>query len=508
MSSPHTTPKDSPKALSLPAGATLGNDGRSERSGRFAIIRRSWRDMTWRRLFLGGRLTDAGRLPRYSAMFLLGAALIWAPIMGYLKTAPLKYSSHMTLILPGSGASASVNLNNIGQASSYANSAFSNGSISPTETYKRLLGADRILDGTATRLGLDRPALGRPRITLVDQTSLIHIEVTSTSPDAARQQGDALLAAFFEELDALRQDEMTVREDSGLGALDDYFGSVRDTRAAISTLQADSGLISADQFRDRVAANDRLSQDILARQAALAQQSGTLRALESALGIAASKAAITLKLYADAPYRALLEDLSVQSAARANARARFGARHPTVIAAESAYDGAQRAALIRAALVTGLSMAEATALDRAPDGARATLLADLVRESIRHDGIATELATMQARHTEEIQTLAALAPVAAELEDRQRNFDVAKAVFSSAIARTESTKTDVYASYPLVQVLENPSRPDAPSSPRRKLAFAAGVAATLMLLIGLLLGWIRLALINRLLARPKSDATP
>ena len=98
-------------------------------------------------------------------------------------------------------------------------------------------------------------------------------------------------------------------------------------------------------------------------------------------------------------------------------------------------------------------------------------------------------------------TLARLAPAAARLEDLQRDFSVAEAVFASAIARSQSTKSDVYASYPLVQVLENPSLPDRPSSPNRKLALAAGGAATLMLIIGLALGWGRSALIDKLIMR-------
>ena len=50
-----------------------------------------------------------------------------------------------------------------------------------------------------------------------------------------------------------------------------------------------------------------------------------------------------------------------------------------------------------------------------------------------------------------------------------------------------------------MQVLEDPSLPTEPSSPRRKLAVAAGVAAMIFLLIDLTLGWTRRSLIDRLL---------
>jgi uncharacterized protein involved in exopolysaccharide biosynthesis len=102
------------------------------------------------------------------------------------------------------------------------------------------------------------------------------------------------------------------------------------------------------------------------------------------------------------------------------------------------------------------------------------------------------------------KALDAFAPAAAEMKDLERDFSVAEAVFASAIARAQSSKLDVYASYPLVQVLENPSLPTKPSSPNRKLALMAGIAATLMLLFSLAMGWIRIVLISRLLTKPSS----
>ena len=172
-----------------------------------------------KRAFVGGRLSDLGRLPRYLAFAILGGTLIWAPITGYLRTAPLKYKSSTSLILPGSGASASLNLNTIGQASSSANSAFSSNAVSPTETYKRLLSADRILAAAAATLDMPQSELGKPRVSLVDQTSLIHFEMTGGTPEDAQARGNAILTAFFRELDALRADEVSTREDSGLRAI-------------------------------------------------------------------------------------------------------------------------------------------------------------------------------------------------------------------------------------------------------------------------------------------------
>jgi len=95
-----------------------------------------------------------------------------------------------------------------------------------------------------------------------------------------------------------------------------------------------------------------------------------------------------------------------------------------------------------------------------------------------------------------------LAPQAARLDDLTRDYQVAETVFSSALARANTTKADVYASYPLVQVLADASLPQSPTSPQPVIAIAAGIAATLMIVIGLLLAWARRPLIDKLLTRP------
>ena len=453
-----------------------------------------------RRILLGGRLNDLGRFPRYLASFILGATLIWAPISGYLKTAPLRYKSHTSLILPGSGASASMNLNGIGQASSYANSAFASNAVSPTETYKRLLNADRILEAAARSLGMDRHGFGRPRVNLVDQTGLIHFEITGDTPEDAKERGNALLTAFFSELDALRTDEQDTRSDSGLAAIDDYRRSVAATREEIETLQRRSGLWSVQDYDALTEATRALEGRVQDLAADLSDTVEAVAALQAHLDIPATVAAATLKLYADAEFVALRADLGEQAALAAATSSQLGQAHPKVRAARQAYEAAQTAARARAVQVTGFPAERLALLDMAPEGARAELLSRLVRLDAEREGQARQYDSMRARLDDDLAKLRRLAPMAARLEDLQRDFSVAEAVFASAIARNQSTKSDIYASYPLVQVLENPSLPERPSSPNRKLAIAAGGAATFMLIIGLLLGWVRLALIGRLLA--------
>ena len=444
-----------------------------------------------RRIVMGGNLSDLGRLPRYFAFAVLGGALIWAPIIGYLKSAPLTYKSHTSLILPGSGASASMNLNGIGQASSYANSAFASNAVSPTETYKRLLNADRIIDAAAASLEIDRADLGRPRVNLVDQTSLIHFEITGGSPIEAQRRGEAILAAFNAELDALRSDEQQTRQDSSLGAIQDYRDSVARTRAEIDRLQTATGLFSVSQYEELLGQHTQLATILREQEVAVRELAAEVRVLETSLGLTAETAAVTIKLFADEEYRSHLSQIADHAATLSDRLAQYGDSHPLVADSRRVKAQAEGAAAARALVLTGLERNALRTLDFAPDGQRAVLLAELVATNAAYTGASERLEALRTQHGTQTAAVGQMAQSAARLQDLQRDFSVAEAIFASAIARSETTKSDVYASYPLVQVLENPSLPERPSSPNRKLAFAAGVAATLMMLVGLVLAWSR-----------------
>ena len=453
------------------------------------------------RIFLGGRTTDLGGLPRYTAFLLLGVGGIWAPIYTYITTTAPSYTTYMSLILPGAGASASVNLSEIGQASSNSSSAFSSNTISPTETYKRLISADRILRSTAQSLGIHQRDLGKPKVKLVDQTSFIHIELNGASPEEAQKRGDALLATFFAEVDALRRDELAVRAQSGGESIEEYRASVAQTRDAISALQSATGLNTPDQFRALLAAHDQRKSQMRTFEMELSLVTQEVSALETSLGTTARDAADTLKLYADGSYLVLMQQLAAARADYAERAGRLGAGHPRLETARSEVASIEAAAQAQAKAITGRTDVDLEALDLAPDGARAELLSTLLKRETTRAGLAAQLQSLRTFITSEEARLQTLGPIAAQLEDLQRDFAVAEAVFASAIARSQTSKADLYASYPLVQVLENPSLPEKPASPNKKIAMIAGIAATMMLSIALILGWMRRPLIEKLLHR-------
>jgi len=88
-----------------------------------------------------------------------------------------------------------------------------------------------------------------------------------------------------------------------------------------------------------------------------------------------------------------------------------------------------------------------------------------------------------------------------ELERLQREFNMAVAIFTSAAARLEASKADIFASYPVLQMLTSPSYPTKQSSPRNIIAFTAAISGFLFITFGLFILWQRNNLIQILLKK-------
>lgn len=455
------------------------------------------------RVFRGGRVADFGRLPRYLVIFGLTAGAVWTPISAYVRYTPPSFTSDVSLILPGSGAQASVNLADLGQASSSAASAFSSSRVSPTETYKRLLAANRTLERAAAALDTPMGALGEPKIQLVDETSLIHFAMVGGSPEEAQARAAMVLNVFLDEIEILRRDEMASREASAQEAIAGYEDAVDDLRVRIATLQAESGLVSFSHYEDLVKERDELITKLDGAAADRRAVDAQMISLQRKLGVSPELAASNLRLHADPEYQELARSLSENRAKLALAQGRFGPRHPQVTNAVQKLSGTEAQLRARGTRVLGDDiMAKSGTLDIAPDPARASLLAELVELAGLCENLASAEETLTAQREAADARIQVLAPLASRLDDLSRDYQVAETVFSSALARVDTTKSDIYASYPLVQVLADASLPIKPTSPKPMIAIAAGIAATLMLLMGLILAWVRRPLIDKLLTRP------
>jgi uncharacterized protein involved in exopolysaccharide biosynthesis len=437
-------------------------------------------------------LPSAGRYRRYAAMIWLPLLFIWLATALYLVAAPQQYESKLSLILPGSGSGGSMNVDDIGQAQSNAASAFSSTTLSPTENYKRLLMADvtmRSAAHLATESETDFPAAD---VKLVDQTNLIEVQISGNTPAQAQRRAKALLDAFLVKLDSLRNDEAEKRGTADAAHLSELAAKVQGTQRKLFEFQTKHGLVSIEQFNARISGIDTLRDKALEMRALARQDSARARRLLTTLEAGPRYGNKILRLKSDPEFQQLAARHAALSSDAEQKSGSLGEEHAERALLDSERKVVRDAMAARGAQVTGLSPQQVLAsLDVNVSDGRSQLLAGMIDADAQKAGSRAALSQIQSELSARQNGAPALVTQASELTDLVRDQRIAEALFSSALARLDTNKQDRFASYPLVQILEAPSLPRAPSSPSTLLALAGAVVASFLVLFGAALIWIR-----------------
>ncbi|UVO52754.1 hypothetical protein [Sphingomonas sp. SUN039] len=460
---------------------------------------------TTRRLVRGWRLVrdglpSFGRYRRYALTLGPSLAVIWALAALYVVATPPRYTSRMTFILPGTGVGGSINVETIGQATTTTASPFSGSTLSPTESYKRLLAADVTLRAAARLAGDDPFAFPKPVVTLTDQTNLIEVTLSGHTAAKAHARAEALRRAFLAGLDALRQDEAATREANDRRQIAALQGKARDAQQRVLAFQGRTGLVSLDQFNSRISALDTLRDRERVARTTQRAQAATTSQLSGALQIGPAEARRAMILKADPLFRSLLDRYAEVATTATDKGSVLGPQHATVEELDARKSGVRDALIARGRALTGLDgRTLMTFADLSVSDGRERLFEALVSRLGDSAGARAATAEIRAQIGQQNAETTALAGTAAQLADLVREQRVAEAVFSSALARLDTNKADPFASYPLVQTLEAPSLPIKPSSPSLLLALAGAIGASVLLIVGFLLLWLRQPIIQRLL---------
>lgn len=441
-----------------------------------------------------------GRYRRYFAALAGPMVLIWGIAASFIMFSPDRFDSRMTLILPGSGVGATMNLESIGQATASTTSAFSSATLSPTENYKRLLMSHLVLEAAANRTGEDVREFPEPSIKLVDQTNLIEVRLPGGSADQAQERMQALSDAFRDALEDLREDEASSREDVDSERIAELHKKVDDAQQALLKFQSRTGLVSLDQFASRMTSLDDLKASERQHRVQLASSNSSTKRLSSTLNISLGQARKAMQLKADPEFSTLLKRYASATGEHSESSATLGDAHATIeeLAAEKA---SLRASLTkRGKALTGMGGSQVMKFaDLAVSDTRESLFASLSERDSNRAGNGAAVAELRRQIAAQSSKTRQQTGQAAELANLTRDLRVAEAVFSSALAQLDTNKSDRFASYPLVQTLEAPSLPREKAGPSALIAIAGAIGATLFTLIGFLLLWMRQPIIRKLL---------
>ena len=434
------------------------------------------------------------RRRRYFLVAALGSTFIWALALAVVWLVPRVWAVNYTLILPGSDPDGRVSLNEVGQAYATSRSTYDGKSLDPRVNYRQIMMSADVLDAAAKLAKLPVAAFGTPRIKLIDQSSVVEVEVRGGSAQEALRKAKAVHAAFTERLAALRADETRQRDQ----AIEQTILNTRDrlTRAQQDLLKfkVRSRIISGRQLEEVALMVSQLEQKSVAVQQRLAGESARLLSLSRQLGLSPQQAGWTLTLQADAVFMDAFRQYGEAMVQLTDASHKWGDAHPKVRESQGVSASASQAMLRRArtVLTSGLGEGDLQSLAMIlQDRSRDALLNDLVRVAAESAATVAELKVIERQQAAAQTRMPGLAEEAAQLGELERNVSFTEAVFTGVAGKTDMGNTNIYSSYPLVQTLVSPSLPRAPASPRPVFVAMGALGASLMLMVALSLAWLR-----------------
>jgi len=459
----------------------------------FPFLRRSARRMSIRRFDPGGP---------YFRYALISLIIVWLVAFLAIRVLPNEYISRATLVVPGGSQNVNVSLESIGQTSTSPTSAYNTGSLSPKVIYKEMAQSESVRAAAAKSLGMSVDEYGYPRIRLIDETALILIEFRAKTPEGAQTRAAALIQALQQQLDTLRNDEVERRAESIKQNLKVYEEAVNGARQRITALQGESGLVSLTQFNEISSSLELKRRRLVELRAEVDKIDGEQTLLKSRVGVSIEQAAVALQLTADPTLAKLVTDYAETTAQYNVEKLRFGPAHPTLMLLKNKWNGlvAQiNETLRRAKVKTPADLNTIVLL--ANNSHQAELYKQLIANDSVLGGKRSELAATQADVGRLDGELKKLSVSASKFEDLKKEHLVAEAVFTSAMARLNTSKSDIYGSYPLVQTIAAPSMPTRLGTNGPALAFAGGVTGTILISIAWFLTWLRAEFVRNRLRR-------
>jgi uncharacterized protein involved in exopolysaccharide biosynthesis len=435
----------------------------------------------------------------YLAIIIFSNIAIWFITILFLNRAPRLYTSQWTSIVASNSSNTNVDLPGIGNTTSQQNSPYSDKIQDPRENYKFLAESEFVLKTAAASLKMSMTEFGRPRVKIIDNSTLLNFEVTGDSPKEAKSKASALNRALEWNLNRLRKGEMRRQEETFQQGLAKSREKLDFAQKRLLAYKLNSGLVVNEQVT-------QLSDSIenLRNQRAIAisqwrQASAQLSELSKNINLSSGQAANAFVLQADAQFQQNLKDYSDASSNLNIINAQFGSIHPAVINEKAKRDAARSAVLARSKSLLGESISlkdlvhlnlksSAATVGSAP---REDLFKQVITTQVSQQGYVRQSQELGQQISQLENRLTSLGQKASKLSELEREVKVSEAVFTSTLARLDIGKIDPLSAYPNIQTFAEPSLPETPSSPKTQFILFGATLSSILITTGLILLWRR-----------------
>ena len=435
----------------------------------------------------------------YLFLWLLANGVIWSVPMVYLKVKSPTYTSEWKVVLPAAKSSTNVDVPGIGQAVTSSDSPFSSQSSDPRQNYKYLAETDEVIEAAANQLKITVKKFGKPRIKILDNTTLMQFQIKGNTPQEAKQKALALHHVLEAQIDQLRKEEIAQQNRILKVVLNSTEQKLQTSQQRLSDYKARSRLSSSDQLRDISLNLEGLRRQRAETVAKLHEAQENFRQLSASLGLSSQQAVDALELQSNQLFQQYLAEYSKASTAVLNLSAKYLPNHPAVIDKQKEKDVAQAALLQKARSLLGRPISPAT-LEQlnvsgigssATSSERAILFQQLISLHAQQQGLEASAQELNRQAAQIESRLTSLSQQSSHLESLQRDVRIGEAVFSSTLTRLDLNKSNISASYPPILIFSKPSLPQKPSSPKTKIALLGGAMGSFFVTTGVTILWWR-----------------
>jgi uncharacterized protein involved in exopolysaccharide biosynthesis len=425
--------------------------------------------------------------------------IIWSATFIYLKVKPTTYTSKWAIALNGVKSSTNINLPGIGEASSYRDSPYNSETSDPRENYKFLAETDEVLEVAANQLDMPMEKFGKPRIKILDNTTLIQVEINGNTPKEAQKKALALHSALAVKLNELRREEIAQQDRNVEAALTSVREKLQAAQQRLSEYKTRSPLSSNEQLRDLTTNLEGLRRQRAETVAHLQQASARVRQLSGNLGLSAQPAVDALVLQSDPVFQQYLADYTKASAELVKLRTKFLPATPVILAKQQEKDAAQAALFQQGQSLLRRPVSQDTLKQLIVSGGgssnsssqRAILFHELISLREQQQGLQAQAQELDRQIAQLESRLVTLSQQESKLDSLQRDVKIAEAVFSSDLTRQELSKSDISASYPQISLVTKPSLPQEPSSPKRNFVLLGAAMGSFFFTTGMTSLWLR-----------------
>ncbi len=402
----------------------------------------------------------------FVVVILLGAYLI-------LETP--SYKTSWVVLLPGTERSSTINLDNIGEARSNGSNAYGSVSISPKNTYKEIALSDAVINSAASEYGVEANAFSKPRIQLIDQTPAMKFTLVGESKDDLILRAQLYNDTFHRVLDELRRNEIERNFDGIELNLEQAKIRLQKARQDIVDYQIKTSFFSDNQFTRWTDDTEKLRAEHTAVEIEIKSQAAKLSAALDQLGISVDQANALLTLQANPMVPSILEALSKKHAELVLAKSIYGPENPNrkVLEKERKDLVSETRLLLKG--VPGLDLFSDSKLYGLISVSNSELIKAVNSLLVDQQALLIKRDATQISREQYLERVKSHAQDSAALSDLQRVHQIAEAIFSSALAKLDTSRLDIYATYPLTQLLTLPGATVKRDRLKSKLMVLAGI---------------------------------